>query len=154
MTGGTTEYIGFGYKIIYFRRLSGYVGIKAGTWGMQYEDFQNEYEKLEKWQETTVVLEGKKQEALINLEIVKETPELRNMISHLLRSEEITTKNPQHTSDYEMIFDKGAKYETRIGITILENECYFHQGEREIKLKEEEKEKVLGIIEKYQNQKK
>lgn len=154
MIGGTTEYIGLGYKIIYFRRLSGYVGIKAGAWGTQYEDFAAEYEKLEKWQETTTVIEGKKPEALVNLEIVEETTELREMISPLWKGEGIIAKNPEHTNDYEMIFAKGAQYEQRIGITVLEGECFIHQGEIEYKLKNEDSQRILQIIEEYQKPKK
>lgn len=41
--GGTKEYLGLGYKVIDFNRLDGYDEVKIGTWSMQYEDFENEY---------------------------------------------------------------------------------------------------------------
>ena len=41
--GGTKEYIGLGYKIIDFNRSNGYDEMKIGSWFMEYEDFENEY---------------------------------------------------------------------------------------------------------------
>ena len=45
--GGTTEYMGIGYKIIDFNMLNGYDEIKIGSWFMKYEDFEEEYKKLD-----------------------------------------------------------------------------------------------------------
>lgn len=36
--GGTTVYLGFGYKIIDYNKLDGYDGYKIGTWFMQYDN--------------------------------------------------------------------------------------------------------------------
>lgn len=41
--GGTIEYFGLGYKVIDFNMLNGYNQIKIGSWFMQYEDFENEF---------------------------------------------------------------------------------------------------------------
>ena len=41
--GGTIEYFGLGYKVIDFNMLNGYDEIKIGSWFMQYEDFENEF---------------------------------------------------------------------------------------------------------------
>ena len=46
--GGTIEYMGLGYKIIDFNRLNGYDETKIGLWNMKYEDFKEEYNKLDK----------------------------------------------------------------------------------------------------------
>ena len=43
--GGTKEYLGLGYKVIDFHRLDGYEEVKIGTWSMEYEDFEEEYNK-------------------------------------------------------------------------------------------------------------
>lgn len=45
LDGGTIEYFGLGYKVIDFNRLGGYDEIKIGTWFMEYNDFEDEYEK-------------------------------------------------------------------------------------------------------------
>ena len=45
--GGTTEYIGLGYKIIDFNMLNGYDEMKIGSWFMNAEDFKEEYEKYD-----------------------------------------------------------------------------------------------------------
>lgn len=46
--GGTIEYMGLGYKIIDFNRLNGYDETKVGLWYIKYEDFEEEYKKLDK----------------------------------------------------------------------------------------------------------
>ncbi len=46
--GGTVEYTGLGYKIIDFNRVNGYDEVKIGSWFMKYEDFEEEYKKLDK----------------------------------------------------------------------------------------------------------
>lgn len=45
--GGTVEYFGLGYKVIDFNMLNGYDEIKIGTWFMDYNDFKNEFKKLD-----------------------------------------------------------------------------------------------------------
>lgn len=40
--GGTTEYLGLGYKVIAFNKLFGYNEIKIGGYNMKYEDFETE----------------------------------------------------------------------------------------------------------------
>lgn len=45
--GGTKIYIGCGYKVIDFNRMSGYNKVKIGKLSMQYEDFEDEIEKYE-----------------------------------------------------------------------------------------------------------
>lgn len=43
--GGTTEYLGLGYKIIDYNMTNGYDEIKFGSWFMKYDNFQGEYSK-------------------------------------------------------------------------------------------------------------
>lgn len=38
LDGGTTVYLGFGYKIMDYNKLDGYDGYKIGTWFMQYDN--------------------------------------------------------------------------------------------------------------------
>lgn len=44
--GGTIEYVGLGYKIIDFNMLNGYDEVKIGSWFMNYDDFEEEYENF------------------------------------------------------------------------------------------------------------
>lgn len=44
---GTIEYYGLGYKVIDFNRINGFDKMKIGTYFMDYEDFQSEFEKYE-----------------------------------------------------------------------------------------------------------
>lgn len=48
LDGGTTEYIGVGYKVIDFNKLNGYDEIKIGTWFMNLDDFNDEIEVYDK----------------------------------------------------------------------------------------------------------
>jgi len=48
--GGTRECIGFGYKVIEYKLLSGYKEKKIGTWQMNYKDYLEEINKYEKKQ--------------------------------------------------------------------------------------------------------
>ncbi len=45
--GGSKEYLGLGYKVIDFNRTNGYDVMKIGTWFMNYEDFIEEYGKID-----------------------------------------------------------------------------------------------------------
>jgi len=45
--GGTTEYLGIGYKVIDFHTLIGFDDVKIGTWFMSYHDFKNEMKLCE-----------------------------------------------------------------------------------------------------------
>ena len=44
LEGGTNIYLGLGYKIIDFHKLSGYDEVKVGSWFIKPEDFKEEYE--------------------------------------------------------------------------------------------------------------
>lgn len=45
--GGTIEYIGIGYKVIDFNTSNGYKEMKIGSWFMDYNDFNEEIQKVE-----------------------------------------------------------------------------------------------------------
>lgn len=55
--GGTVEYFGLGYKVIDFNMLNGYDEIKIGTWVMNYNDFKDEFKKLDNIDTKNVKLE-------------------------------------------------------------------------------------------------
>ena len=56
--GGTQEYIGLGYKVIDFNKISGYDKIKIGSYFMKYEDFEDEIAKEEKEMQSKVIIEN------------------------------------------------------------------------------------------------
>ena len=52
--GGTTTYLGIGYKIIDFHMINGYDETKIGSWFMKSSDFKEEYENYQnRWDENS-----------------------------------------------------------------------------------------------------
>ena len=47
LDGGTTEYLGIGYKVIDYHTLVGFDDVKIGTWSLDYNDFKNEMKLYE-----------------------------------------------------------------------------------------------------------
>ena len=56
--GGTVEFLGLGYKVIDFHTIAGYDDIKIGTWGMDYNDFDEEIKGYEKSFEEKLEYDG------------------------------------------------------------------------------------------------
>lgn len=149
LDGGTTDYLGLGYKIINFNRLSGYDEIKIGIWSMQIDDFKEEYEKLEKWQMSTAIIESVKEGENIYIEITKEKEELENIMQTIYKSD-LDNKASNEENDYKVTFYKGATFEEVYKIRIIEKECYIsNKNQRELKLNKENSNRIIEIINKY-----
>lgn len=93
--GGTIEYTGLGYKIIDFNRLNGYDETKIGLWYIKYEDYEEEYKKLDK---DIVNDESKKEneeisEDIINNEVISGDIEFIDTPSGEIDSSDILDNN-------------------------------------------------------------
>ena len=87
MDGGTKEYMGLGYKVIKFKRMSGYNKVKIGLWTMQYDDFEAEIEEFENapiYMYSTKEPEDKKQLSAFN------ASNFRYIFGNLVYDKEIT----------------------------------------------------------------
>ena len=132
--GGTTEYMGLGYRIIDFNMLNGYDDIKIGSWFMRAEDFKVEYEKYN------------------NIEIIKpaEDENLEDMISDnisgdvSISGEDIVIENvsgDMESSDNEIINTVSGDEEN---IEIVSGDSIIDvSGDTEIK---EENENIFNAV--------
>ncbi len=89
--GGTTEYLGIGYKVIDFNMLNGYDEMKIGPWSMKQVDFKEEIEafnqKLEE-QSTPIQEEEPAEEENVEDEVSGEIAEPSG--EEIIESGEIT----------------------------------------------------------------
>lgn len=56
--GGTTEYIGLGYKVIVYNKLNGYNKVHIGSWNMQYDENLGEETNYETFTGTVLSSDG------------------------------------------------------------------------------------------------
>ena len=78
---GTIEYYGIGYKVIDFNSIDGFDKMKIGTYFMDYEDFQSEFEKYENKILLKKSFKGKNEED-VNIEISDGANEIINIIKN------------------------------------------------------------------------
>ena len=91
---GTIEYYGIGYKVIDFNSIDGFDKMKIGTYFMDYEDFQSEFEKYEnkiKKTSNKILLKKcfkKENEEDVNIEISDGANEIINIIKNAVFTED------------------------------------------------------------------
>lgn len=137
--GGTREYLGMGYKIIDFNKLNGYDEKKIGLWNMKYEDFKDEYEKLDK---TNLIIESAFIGENVYINAVDESKEVSNMIMGLTFSNETC----DGLNNYIITLDNGETY----GLEVYDNICHITSAyDGEAVLTEEQSKILLDIIDKY-----
>lgn len=137
--GGTREYLGMGYKIIDFNKLNGYDEMKIGLWNMKYEDFKDEYEKLDK---TDLIIESASIGENTYINAVEESKQIKDMIKNLTFSEETC----DGLNNYVITLDNGETY----GLEVYDNVCHITSvDDGEAILTKEQSSTLLNIIDKY-----
>ncbi len=106
--GGTTEYLGIGYRVIDFNMLNGYDEMKIGPWSMKKTDFKEEYEAYNQRLENTANIPSEElsdiPEEVSGDENLEESGELGEEVVEELSSgeevqEEINENNPEMNPD-------------------------------------------------------
>ena len=159
--GGTVEFFGLGYKVIDFHTIAGYDDIKIGTWGMDYNDFDEEMKVYEKRFEqqleyesninnkvTTIDIETafennenrKKVETLNQEEIY----EIFNIIDNLKFTKETCDGLPSYYIKYNSENQDGFVI---YGVEVYDNEFHITSSEKgEAILSVSQKEQLENII--------
>lgn len=143
LDGGTEIYLGLGYKIIDFNKLSGYDEVKIGSWFTKPEDFKEEYEAFEEENKPVIIkseaLKGDEKET--DLAIYGEA----RLIENIINCANFTTENGGGIVDYSVTLRNGKNY----GIKIFENSCHITSEGKEATLNAENSYDLIRIINKY-----
>ena len=148
---GTIQYYGLGYKVIDFNRINGFDKIKIGTYFMDYEDFQSEFEEYEnrikKTSNTILLKTGFREEDAeeINVEIIKEA----NEIIDIIKSAEFTKDTCDGLNDYLMYINMSENEEYGIEIFEYDNVHITNIEKGEAKLDSTSSKIINDILNKY-----
>lgn len=148
---GTIQYYGLGYKVIDFNRINGFDKIKIGTYFMDYEDFQSEFEEYEnmikKTSNTILLKTGFREEDAeeINVEIIKEA----NEIIDIIKNAEFTKDTCDGLNDYLMYINMSENEEYGIEIFEYDNVHITNIEKGEAKLDSTSSKIINDILNKY-----
>lgn len=148
---GTIQYYGLGYKVIDFNRINGFDKIKIGTYFMDYEDFQSEFEEYEnrikKTSNTILLKTGFREEDAeeINVEIIKEA----NEIIDIIKNAEFTKDTCDGLNDYLMYINMSENEEYGIEIFKYDNVHITNIEKGEAKLDSTSSKIINDILNKY-----
>ena len=148
---GTIQYYGLGYKVIDFNRINGFDKIKIGTYFMDYEDFQSEFEEYEnrikKTSNTILLKTGFREEDAeeINIEIIKEA----NEIIDIIKNAEFTKDTCDGLNDYLMYINMSENEEYGIEIFKYDNVHITNIEKGEAKLDSTSSKIINDILNKY-----
>lgn len=133
MDGGTIEYFGLGYKVIDFNMLNGYDEIKIGSWFMQYEDFENEFNNYVS--NTKVIVNGYN-----NIPNITMTDEDALILKQMLNEFTYNKELCNGIYSYEIIIDDKEHY-------MIKRDCKaIEKDNKQAEITEEELKNIEGII--------
>ncbi len=143
LDGGTKIYLGLGYKIIDFQKLSGYDEVKIGSWFTEPEDFKEEYEAFEEENKPVIIKSEalKEDEKENDLAIYGEA----RLIENIINCANFTTETSDGLADYSVTLRNGKNY----GIKIYEDSCHITSEGKEAALNAENSYDLIRIINKY-----
>ena len=148
---GTIEYYGIGYKVIDFNSIDGFNKMKIGTYFMDYEDFQSEFEEYEnmikKTSNTILLKTGFREEDAeeINVEIIKEA----NEIIDIIKNAEFTKDTCDGLNDYLIYINMSKNEEYGIEIFGYNNVHITNIKKGEAKLDSTSSKVINDILNKY-----
>ena len=141
---GTIEYYGIGYKVIDFNSIDGFDKMKIGTYFMDYEDFQSEFEKYE----NKILLKKsfkKENEEDINIEISDGANEIINIIKNAV----FTKDTWDGLNDYLIYINMSKNEEYGIEIFGYNNVHITNIKKGEAKLDSTSSKVINDILNKY-----
>ena len=159
--GGTVEFFGLGYKVIDFHTIAGFDDIKIGTWGMDYNDFDEEMNVYEKRFEEQLEYEGNIHNKVITIDIEtafennengkkvetlnqEEIYEIFNIIDNLKFTKETCDGLPSYYIKYNSENQDGFVI---YGVEAYDNEFHITSNEKgEAILSDSQKEQLENII--------
>lgn len=148
---GTIEYYGIGYKVIDFNSIDGFDKMKIGTYFMDYEDFQSEFEKYEnkiKKTSNKILLKKcfkKENEEDINIEISDGANEIINIIKNAV----FTKDTCDGLNDYLIYINMSKNEEYGIEIFGYNNVHITNIKKGEAKLDSTSSKVINDILNKY-----
>lgn len=148
---GTIEYYGIGYKVIDFNSIDGFDKMKIGTYFMDYEDFQSEFEKYEnkiKKTSNKILLKKcfkKENEEDINIEISDGANEIINIIKNAV----FTKDTWDGLNDYLIYINMSKNEEYGIEIFGYNNVHITNIKKGEAKLDSTSSKVINDILNKY-----
>ena len=148
---GTIQYYGLGYKVIDFNRINGFDKIKIGTYFMDYENFQSEFEEYEnmikKTSNTILLKTGFREEDAeeINVEIIKEANEIIDIIKNAVFTEDTC----DGLNDYLIYINMSKNEEYGIEIFGYNNVHITNIKKGEAKLDSTSSKVINDILNKY-----
>lgn len=141
---GTIEYYGIGYKVIDFNSIDGFNKMKIGTYFMDYEDFQSEFEKYENKILLKKSFKGKNEED-INIEISDGANEIINIIKNAV----FTKDTWDGLNDYLIYINMSKNEEYGIEIFGYNNVHITNIKKGEAKLDSTSSKVINDILNKY-----
>ena len=141
---GTIEYYGIGYKVIDFNSIDGFNKMKIGTYFMDYEDFQSEFEKYENKILLKKSFKGKNEED-VNIEISDGANEIINIIKNAV----FTKDTWDGLNDYLIYINMSKNEEYGIEIFGYNNVHITNIKKGEAKLDSTSSKVINDILNKY-----